>query len=546
MRRPFPASRLIAAFFSLFSSSAPVAHAAGINGMPLCTVAGDQVLPVTVSDGVGGMIVIWLDNRGSSVVYGQRVSAAGVPLWAPNGLQLSTTADQNPPVAVADGAGGVFFAFGGASAPPRAQRVNASGVRQWGVDGVALTSASGTRELAIAADIGGTGGAFVAWRLDNGASGLPDVYAQKLNSTGTQQWGPQGVPVTNTSMNSEGNPAVVSNAVGGAIVVWTGSSGVRAQAFNSAGSSLWGNVILASLGNNMAPSIVADGASGAVVAWAGGGAASIQRVIPDGSRIWGAPNGGVVLSATGRAPKLIADGGGGAIVTWEDNRTANFNIYAQKMNSLGAPQWTPDGAPVCIESADQRAPQIVTDASGGAIICWFDGRSGGTGLDIYAQRINGASAPQWVPNGVAISTAPNDQESPTMAIDGNGGAWIAWEDLRSGTNEDVYAAHRNGAGGPLAVPGAANGAVVRAWPHPFTDRVAMEFVLPAAANVRTRVYDLGGRVVADLGSATLSEGRNQVTWNGRATDGGLVGGGVFFIRVESPGLALSQSVVRLK
>jgi hypothetical protein len=70
-------------------------------------------------------------------------------------------------------------------------------------------------------------------------------------------------------------------------------------------------------------------------------------------------------------------------------------------------------------------------------------------------------------------------------------------------------------GGVVSVPPAGQVSVGKTWPNPFSDRVAMSYVLPAAARVSTRVYDLRGRMVADLGSANMSEGPHQITWDGR-------------------------------
>jgi len=154
-----------------------------------------------------------------------------------------------------------------------------------------------------------------------------------------------------------------------------------------------------------------------------------------------------ICAASGdqRAPQIIPDGSGGAIITWEDPRsgTTNYNIYAQRVNSGGTVQWTTNGVAICTASGDQRFPQIIPDGSGGAIITWYDYRSGPNN-DIYAQRVDSEGAVQWAGNGVAICTASGDQYRPQIIPDGSGGAIITWQDHRSGSaNPDIYARRVN-------------------------------------------------------------------------------------------------------
>src|SRR6267143_888066 len=145
-------------------------------------------------------------------------------------------------------------------------------------------------------------------------------------------------------------------------------------------------------------------------------------------------------------PAITSDGSGGAIITWQDLRSGtSIDIYAQRINASGAVQWTGDGVPISIASNDQLYPAIASDGSGGAIITWQDGRSG-TSYDIYAQRVNASGAAQWTGDGVPISLAANNQYYPAITSDGSGGAIITWQDLRSGTNYDIYAQRINASG----------------------------------------------------------------------------------------------------
>jgi len=163
------------------------------------------------------------------------------------------------------------------------------------------------------------------------------------------------------------------------------------------------------------------------------------------------PNNGNVALCTAAnnqySPTIVSDGAGGAIVTWQDARSVNYDIYAQRVNAAGVPQWTADGVALSTAANTQQYPTIVSDGAGGAIVTWQDFRSG-TNYDIYAQRVSAAGVPQWTANGVALSTAANSQDTPTIASDGAGGAIVTWQDYRSGTNYDIYAQRVNAAGVP--------------------------------------------------------------------------------------------------
>ena len=95
-------------------------------------------------------------------------------------------------------------------------------------------------------------------------------------------------------------------------------------------------------------------------------------------------------------------------------------------------QWSVDPTvnnPICTAANIQDLPTITTDGSDGAIITWKDHRfSNG----IFAQRINSNGAVQWTTNGVSVAQLTWSLFQPTITSDGSGGAFITWEDVRAG------------------------------------------------------------------------------------------------------------------
>jgi len=134
---------------------------------------------------------------------------------------------------------------------------------------------------------------------------------------------------------------------------------------------------------------------------------------------------------------MTSDGSGGAIITWTDYRYFYPNgpilVYAQKINSIGIIQWTPNGIQICTNPSDQLFPKIAGDGNGGAIIVWEDDRNNG----LYIQHIDASGITQWSPNGVQFTISHGG--TAKILGDGNGGAIVAWQASPGGLYTDIYA-----------------------------------------------------------------------------------------------------------
>ena len=421
--------------------------------LPVSTAANSQSNPSIVSDGAGGTIITWVDNRSSgSDIYAQRISAAGVPLWTADGVALCTAVNsQYSPTIISDGAGGAIVTWydyrSGTNNDIYAQRISAAGIPQWSADGVALCTATGSQAFPIIAS-DGAGGAIVTWQ-DFRSGTSYDVYAQRISATGATLWTANGVALCSAA-NDQIYPMIASDGAGGAIVTWQDYRGsapdIYAQRISAAGATLWtanGVALCTAANNQQYPTIMPDGASGAIVTWqdyrSGNYDIYAQRISATGATLWTA-NGVALCSAANNQqnPTIASDGAGGAIVTWCDYRSGtNGDIYTQRISAGGTPVWTADGVALCTTVNEQYFPAITSDGAGGAIVTWYDLRSGN--YDIYAQRITTAGVPLWTANGVALSTAAIDQSYPTISSDGASGAIITWQDFRSGSSYDIYA-----------------------------------------------------------------------------------------------------------
>jgi hypothetical protein len=114
-------------------------------------------------------------------------------------------------------------------------------------------------------------------------------------------------------------------------------------------------------------------------------------------------------------------------------------------SSRAQAEWTKDGKAICSSSGDQGYGYITSDGAGGAFIAWDELRSDALGLDIYAQRIDRDGNILWASDGVPICTATGSQGDPVIIRDGSGGVIIAWRDAR-GQYYRVYAQRVDGNG----------------------------------------------------------------------------------------------------
>ena len=280
------------------------------------------------------------------------------------------------------------------------------------------------------------GGAIIAWRDFRDGNGA--FYAQRVSGAGNVQWTKNGVAVSKRA-SYQPYPEMISDDAGGAVFVWedqppgTIETDLYAQRIDSAGVLQWaGNAIPISMaaGEQRDAEVVADGTGGAIICWIDRRSGSdwdiyAQRVNSRGSVLWTADGVPVATAANDQYQmEAIADGAGGVIIVWTDLRSGTPDIYAQRMDDAGVVQWAANGIPISAKAGTQYAPRIVPDGSGGAIIVWRDGASN----DIYAQRVNGAGALQWVANGVPIVTAQAHAVLFHVIPSSAGGAFIVWEE----------------------------------------------------------------------------------------------------------------------
>ncbi|MFL5754217.1 MAG: hypothetical protein ACJ76F_12465, partial [Bacteroidia bacterium] len=209
-------------FALLFTAKAQWNANTSIN-TPVCNAIAGQKNLVIVSDTKGGAIMAWSDARmgtGFDDIYAQRISSQGFTLWPANGIAVcNNPTDQSSVSAIEDGAGGIILAWNdlrSGNSDIYAQKVDSNGTVQWTINGVSVVSKIKAQISPKLISDGG-GGAIVVWQ--DSINGLWDIYAQRINSSGSALWTAGGISICNSAGNQI-NPKLQPDGQGGAIITW--------------------------------------------------------------------------------------------------------------------------------------------------------------------------------------------------------------------------------------------------------------------------------------------------------------------------------------
>jgi hypothetical protein len=468
--------------------SSPVEAAWPEGGVPVCTEILDQDGCTLISDGQGGSIISWNDNRsGIYNVYLQRLDENGNEMWTPGGLRLTSLNVWNYyPALISDGEGGVIVAWmdqrNMTDYDIYAQRIDIDGAFMWTTNGVLICGAAGNQLYPVIAT-DGAGGAIIAWEDSRGS--IPDIYAERITADGTPSWSPNGISVC-TASGSQNNLSITAGSAEEAAITWVDMRSTHAiyAQLVSYGSTAWtydGLLICQTSGARYDPKIEHIGNNYFIVAWEDDRGADIdiyaQVIDPYGTAGW-TSNGIAVSAGTGREgePRIASYKDGTAFIAWWDQSGWDDDIFAQKLDYNGNALWTAGGVTVCGTTGDQSRHDVELDGEGGILVA-FNSFLDGT-FDVYAQRLDGDGNQLWPESGVLIAEDPDANliiypTGYSQDTDGDNGSIVTWYRSAGTGTQDIYAQRieKNGYWGDPSpviqeardVPGDEGGSVNLAW-----------------------------------------------------------------------------------
>lgn len=458
--------------------------------------------PVIARTSDGNFVIAWVDQRnGNQDIFIQKVSSAdGSDLWSSSDVVVTNATGPQPEenvlgdsnISIESDSNGTIITFdsdNGATSDIFIQKINDSGVAQWTANGVQL-STDGTPasnfEFAPRMVLDGSGGAFASWTAVDNVFSSSRVWVAHINSSGTIDQGP-------TELAHSGSPFdiaqdIISDGSGGVIALYTntdlGSAGnVLALRLDSTLTPVagWnsGTAVAVTdggdlpLGFNVAKAIT-DGSGGTIIAYTDPPSQSVkaQRLNSSGVEQWGSGTSTTIVSGNwSESLDIVSDGSGGAVIVWTDGRAANTDVYAQRVNSSGAVQWTANGVPASDttdgqdDATDTRAASYTVE---GSTIIGFMG-NGET--EARLQKLDDTGAKEYGAGGLTLDTGGISIQSVRVASDENQGAGVTWHQVSA--NADIYAQYV--ADPPPGPPPAAitdlaatagNGEVTLSWTEP--------------------------------------------------------------------------------
>lgn len=425
---------------------------------PICIENYDQHSNKLVVSDDNGAFIVWIDNRnGNQDIYAQKIDADGYLQWVTEGIPVCTDfAIQNSLIAVNNLQGNLIICwldYRNTEPQIYGQKIDPSGTMLWNNNGVQIVnSIQCQNNISFAISPDGSGGAFVVWTDCRTYPDVSDLYAQRISLAGAIMWQPDGKVFCNES-SSQLNPVLTYDNNNGVVGVWNDARNwpigniwdIYAQRMDNTGTLLWNPVGLPVCfmeKDQCHQKIVSDDANFLYVVWGDSRIGDSQRDIYaqkldlSGNALW-TENGTAVCTANKGQdnPLIIPDYNGGAIITWTDYREdPAYWVYTQRTNTAGITQWTNNGIRLCDQNSNPHT--IVCDGNGGAVIVWTDSRVGNQ--NIFAQRVSPDGTINWQTNGVAITLANNYQGNVTAIPGEDGETIICWDDKRNG-NDDIYA-----------------------------------------------------------------------------------------------------------
>ena len=387
----------------------------------------------TVAPGNDGeAIFVWSDTRyGMRNIFAHKVNGNGDLLWGEDGAVVTDLPGrQEDPVAITDGAGGVFVAWVDYRFDEQGdiffQHLDNNGSIGLDAGGVALAQVAG-KQISINMCTDSLGGVFVTWQDKRGGV-HDDIYGTHISADYTVIAPGSGVPIVDAT-GDQNSKTIEYAGNNEAFIAWAdfregSNADVYAQRLDTSMNYLFqanGLPVASTEQQELKPRATFVNATTSFIAWKEGDENSkvLYQFVDDNGLVF--DNAKPISSNTSlqTAPRVKRSTAGEVFVNWKDlrNDPINGDQYFQKVDVNGDTQWG-DGVRMDFVDDIDFSARFSAGAQGDLNIVWERGTF--PNVDIYFQNI-GAAGEYSLDDAVAISAEPNYQFAPILvgnALDG--------------------------------------------------------------------------------------------------------------------------------
>ncbi|MCK4572672.1 T9SS type A sorting domain-containing protein, partial [candidate division WOR-3 bacterium] len=255
------------------------------------------------------------------------------------------------------------------------------------------------------------------------------IYKRRFNNNGT--------PVENEVMvndlkgtNNQNRSAIDMNTAGNVVVTWLDyriPTGIYFQRLNILGGTL-GENIRVDYGDD--PDVTVANDSSFVITYQYSRTIYYQMFTLGGDSIGPPARASDTTYNYRYRPSIDIDLSGNFVITWYDNRNGNFDIYAQRFDSIGDTIGVNFRIDDDLGTSEQSYPAVAVSSGGRFIITWHDYRNGD--FDIFGQVYNAGGNPVGTNFKINTDVGTQGQFYPDVASLPDGNFIIVWQDYRSG------------------------------------------------------------------------------------------------------------------
>lgn len=250
------------------------------------------------------------------------------------------------------------------------------------------------------------------------------------------------------------------------------------------------------------------------------------------------------------SPCLAGDQDGNLHVAWEDLRDGNFEIYYRRFN--GQTQTWGNVIALTKDPYSSRQPFLQCQNDSTVSLFWSDDRSGS--YEIYRRKY---ANNMWEPETTLTDNDGLASLDPSAVEDHLGNLHLVWSDFSpSYLGSDgiyhqvpdvfymtgVYSKKSTDQNRP-DLAGAKIIALFPARPNPVKDRTNILLTTAQSGRASLRVFNIAGQLVKELYQGQLPVGRHEFEWDARDGSGNRISNGLYLVRAESGGTAVTGKIM---